>query len=393
ANAPFGGALTTAIVYYQPGATTATSLYTTASGSAQVGAAPIITNGTAAGTTVTFGVQVTLAGVVVASANGTFVVTLANLTAAASAVTASLSVITDPNQAVAALGNIGALLGSGSSSATLVTAGVTMLTTTIVVGVQLSSTQALSVATNVATLLSLSANKTDASAQVKTVMIVVLTGASFNLDVASAVGSTIGQMDAEAGGAVAAQMALVICAQVLVGQQASVDLGSAGSMTAASSTGAALAGLAVSDAASGAAVTMPASLLTDLGLSPDATYGAVTLVLLVSPFAAGGNAVLTGGVVRQSITSGTDTVAVTGLSTAIVIKMPSGTTGNKCVYRDEVNNVWLSDGVVAVVTSSGFECHASHLTAFAPSTGSSAAAVALSVLIVALAAVLQLIAA
>jgi hypothetical protein len=395
-NAPFNGALTTSIVYYASvnGVERGLSLDTTDGGATQSGLAPIIANGTSAGTVVKFGVQVSLAGVVVARANQTFTITLANLTAAANAVLASVSSITDPNQAVAALGNIGALVGSSgsSSSATLVTAGFTVITTTIVTGTQLSSTQALSVAANVATLLSLSSsNKANASAAVVNVMFVVLTGESFNLDVASAVGSTIGQMDAASGGAVATQMALVISAQVLVGESASVDFGSAGSMTAASSTGAALAGLALVDSASGAAVTMPSTLLTDLGLSAGATYGAVTLVLLVSPFTS--STVLTGGVVRQSITSGSSTVAVTGLSNPIVIKMPSGTTGNKCIYRDEVNNVWLSDGVVARVTSSGFECVTTHLTAFAPTTGSSAAAVALSVLVVALAALLQLIAA
>jgi hypothetical protein len=186
-------------------------------------------------------------------------------------------------------------------------------------------------------------------------------------------------------------MALVISAQVLVGESASVDFGSAGSMTAASSTGAALAGLAVTDP-SGAAVTLPSTFLSDLsGLSPDATYGAVTLVLLVSPFTVSDGTVLTGGVVRQSITSGTDTVSVSDLTNPIVITMPPGSTGTTCIYRDEVANVWSSEGVLTVVNAGVVECHTIHLTAFA--TGSSAAAVALSMLVVALVALLQLIAA
>eukprot|EP00455_Lapot_gusevi_P040412 TRINITY_DN4570_c0_g1_i9.p1 TRINITY_DN4570_c0_g1~~TRINITY_DN4570_c0_g1_i9.p1 ORF type:complete len:223 (-),score=40.41 TRINITY_DN4570_c0_g1_i9:420-1088(-) len=221
-------------------------------------------------------------------------------------------------------------------------------------------------------------------------MFVVMTGTSFNLDVASAVGGTIGQMDAQSGGAVATQLALVICAQVLVGQTASVDLGVAGSMTAASSTGAALAGLEVSDAASGVTVTLPSTFLLELsGLSADATYGAVTLALAVSPFSADDGTPIVGGVVRQSITSGTNTVAVTGLTTAIVIRMPAGSSGTSCVYRNETTNEWLTDGVEAVVVGGVVECHTLHLTAFA--TGS-ATAVALSVLVVALAVMLQLIA-
>jgi hypothetical protein len=362
-----------------------------------VGQAPLAPNGTASGVTMKFGVRISLSGVVVASANSTFNITLANASAAAASILASTASITDPNEAVQALGNIGALLvtftsspNSGVASA-MVSAGFTMIVSTIVVGTQLSASQSLSVATNVAALLSASSsNLAEASLQVVAVMSVVLTGSSFDLDVAGAVGSTIGQMDAASGGAVAQQLSLVICSQVLVGETASVSLGSAGSMTAASSTGAALLGLAVVDSASGAAVLLPSTLLDDIpALSADETYGAVTLVLLVSPFVTNGTDVPSTGIVSQQLTSGTTQLNITGLQSAIIITMPAGSSG-ACRFFNESTALWSTDGLTTVITEAGMFCYTTHLTAFGGV--SSAATAALSMIVIALCVMLQLFA-
>ncbi|CUG93299.1 Hypothetical protein, putative [Bodo saltans] len=363
-SVPLGATLQTSIVYYTVTngvESPSLSLLTTVSGNAQVGQAPLAPGANSSGVLIKFGVQVSLSGIVVASANSSFNITLANASAAASSILASTASITDANEAVQALGNIGALLSSFTSTSTtatsIVSAGFTMIVSTIVIGTQLSAAQSLSVATNVATLLTMSSsqgNNAEASKQVVAVMFVVLTGTSFDLSVASAVGSTIGQMDPASGGVVAQQMTLVICAQILVGETASVNMGPSGSMTAASSTGASLLGLAVTDSASGVSVLLPTTLLNDVpGLSADATYGAVTLFLVsVSSFTTNGTDVPAGGIVSQQITSGNTQVSINGLQTAIIISMPPGSTG-ECRYYDEVTKLWFVDGVTTVFTETG----------------------------------------
>ncbi|CUG91537.1 membrane-associated protein, putative, partial [Bodo saltans] len=118
-SVPLGATLQTSVVYYTVTnnvESVGMSLLTTTSGATQVGAAPLVPNGTAHGTMIKFGIQISLSGVVVSRANSTFNITLADAAAAATSVLASAGSITDPDEAVQALGNMGALLNSFSSS-------------------------------------------------------------------------------------------------------------------------------------------------------------------------------------------------------------------------------------------------------------------------------------
>jgi hypothetical protein len=92
--------------------------------------------------------------------------------------------------------------------------------------------------------------------------------------------------------------------------------------------------------------------------------------------------------VSYDLTANGASVQVGDQTSAIVIVMPNGS--GVCAYWAESTTTWSADGVTTVVVSGRLECHTLHLTAFG-SFPSSATSVAVSALVLVLAAAMQVL--
>lgn len=391
-TAPFGASLDASIVYYtflNNRESSGLGLATTPSGAARVGTAPLFANQSLTSRSMKFSIQVRLNGIVAATANNTFNITKGDINAAAANVLASADSIKDSNLAVGAINDIGAIMGQ-TSNATLLsqmaTKGLAMISANIKTGTTLTVTQSLTVVVNIGSILNkTTGSKTNASKQVFAVFTTVIASTSFDLDVADALGDAIAEMDDQTGGELAIKTVIAASGKVLVGQTKSISMGTIGTMTSTSQTGASLASLKVEDT-SGAIVELPSSILADLpGLSEFDIYGVATAVLKTSPFAS--TIAPTNGVVTYDLTKNGAVLTVGSLSRPIVITMPTGTTGT-CQFFHEATLEWNAGGLVTIVTETTIQCYTTHLTAFGGF--SSASTAALSALVVALVALMQL---
>jgi hypothetical protein len=388
-NAPFGASLVASIVYYDfvGGRESALEVQTTPSGAALVGAAPMFSNKSLSSQNVNFGVQLLMSGVLVASGNATFNITKGDVAAATASILATVSSVTDSTQAISSAGTISALMAQTTNTtllAQMATAALDMIQSNIKNDTVLTATQSVTVVSSISAVLSSSnTTKAAASLQVKAVVTTVITGGSFNIAVADVVADAISNMDSATGGALAIEAAKAVSKAVAVGETKSISMGSIGTMTSTSQTGAALTNLKVTDS-SGAAIKLPASLNIP-GMSDDAVYGVATAVLTTNPF--GGDSP-TKGVVTYDITSNGGSLSVANLAEPIVITLPDGTSG-VCQYYNEATLSWTDSGVVTVTTTTSVECHTTHLTAFGGF--SSASTAVLSVLVLAIVALVQLV--
>ena len=97
----------------------------------------------------------------------------------------------------------------------------------------------------------------------------------------------------------------------------------------------------------------------------------------------------TGSVISFEISRNGNAMSVSGLSQSLTITLPDGS--GVCMYYDTVSQKWKNDGLTTVIVGGKVTCQTTHLTAFGGFTPSSAASVAVSILVVVVAALVQLI--
>ena len=345
----------------------------------------------------TFVAMLQVNGVVATAVNVTFGVVRPNEAQALQDLTTQAAAITDPTAAVAAALRMKELMGSATNQTQareLAAAAVAMLARTMTdFGGQSAEQQAavfetLSAAVAVQTD---AAQKQAMQGKVLQMMTLALSSPSFSpANGAAALTALV------AGGAQASRSAITTLANVMA-KDPSQAVGEARTLTAdgvvmtvVKQSASGLGGLAL---AGGQSTLKMATGFTLPGVAVDAVVGVASVSFTSNPFGGDGGKSPDGAVVSFEISVDGATAPVSGLSTPLSIELRGRPTSSSvCKFWDTSASSWSTTGVTTAVVSGVLTCQTTHLTAFGSFT-SSAAGVAASLLVAALALVLQLTAA